>query len=198
VSWWWLLVAGAYLMGSAPNARAIGALAGHDPTVEGSGNPGASNVYRVAGRRAGVAVLLLDVLKGLVPSLAGMGVGGRGLSLACGVAAVVGHVFPLGRLRRGGKGVATTGGMALALYPLVFGALALIWLVVMRVARTASVGSLVLATLLPIGVAVSGRPWWEIAAVGATCLLVVLRHRANIGRLLRRQERRLRSRDRVP
>lgn len=190
----WLLVPVAYLIGSLPTAGVVGLLTGHDPIREGSGNPGASNMYRVAGRRAGVVVLVLDLVKGLVPSLAGLAIDGRALGLACGVAAVVGHVFPAARVRRGGKGVATTGGLAIALYPLIFLGLLAIWALVVRLARTASVGSLVIAVLFPIAVLATGRPWWEAAAVAGASALVIVRHSSNIARLWRNEERRLTAR----
>ena len=87
------------------------------PTREGSGNPGATNVLRVAGRRAGAIALVGDLLKGAVPAAVGWAVGGHGLGVACGVAAVVGHVLPATRRFRGGKGVATAAGMAVVLFP---------------------------------------------------------------------------------
>ena len=84
---------------------------------QGSGNPGASNVIRVLGWRWGAIVMLADFVKGTVASGVGMAVGGRGGAYALGVAAVLGHTFPL--LRKGGKGVATLFGMAVAIQPLV-------------------------------------------------------------------------------
>lgn len=186
---WWLLVPLSYLLGTFPTAQLVAAIAGHDPTAEGSGNPGATNVFRVAGARAGAAVLVGDVLKGLVPSLIGLALDGRPLGLAAGLAAMVGHIAPLTRPLRGGKGVATLGGTGLALYPLVSIGLLAVWAVVMRLYRTASLGSLAMITLFPIGVAVRGRPWWEVASVAAAGALVLLRHRGNIGRLIHGDER---------
>lgn len=183
-----MLILAAYLVGTVPTAQVIAGWAGHDPTREGSGNPGASNVYRVAGRRAGVAVFAVDAAKGAVPALVGLLVDGRGLGLACGVAAMLGHIFPVLRGFRGGKGVATFGGVAWVLYPVVSLVLVAVWLAVVRRFGKASLGSLVLAVLLPVGVAVRGRPWWEVAVVVAVGLVVVARHRDNIRRLLRREE----------
>ena len=111
-------VAGAYLLGMFPSAWLATRRRGVDPTAAGSGNPGATNVYRTAGRRAGVLTLVGDLVKGAAAAGLGWAVGGHGLGVACGVAAVVGHVAPLTRLSRGGKGVATGAGMALVLFPL--------------------------------------------------------------------------------
>ncbi len=189
---WWLLVPLSYVLGSMPVAGVVAGTAGHDPTREGSGNPGASNVFRVAGVKAGVVVLLGDVLKGLGPSLVGLAVDGRPLGLAAGLAAMVGHIAPLGRLRRGGKGVATLGGTTLALYPLGAAALIVLWLLIVSKAKVASVASLVVVGLLPVVVAVSSRSWGEVAATAAASAIVALRHRANIERLIAGQEHQLR------
>src|SRR5829696_8206095 len=112
-----LLVAGSYLVGLAPTAQVTSRRLGHDPSREGSGNPGASNVYRTAGSTAGALVLAGDVVKGIVPTMVGRKLGGRRLGLACGSAAVAGHVAPVTRRFRGGKGVATAAGLSLALDP---------------------------------------------------------------------------------
>ena len=181
-----------YLLGMFPTAHLVGTIVGHDPTREGSGNPGASNVYRVAGARAGAFVLGGDVLKGLLPAAVGLLLDGRPLGLAAGVAAVVGHVLPATRLGRGGKGVATFGGMSLGLFPLVSLVVLLLWGVLMRLFRTPSIGSIGLVLAVPVGVAIRGRPWWEIAATAGASLLVVLRHRTNIRLLLRGEERSIR------
>ena len=189
--WWWLLVPTSYLLGGFPTAHLIGRLTGNDPSREGSGNPGASNMYRVAGRRAGMAVLVGDILKGLVPTLVGFAVDGRPLATACGLAAMVGHVLPAGRGFRGGKGVATLGGMCLFLHPFVSAGVVAIWAVVMRRFRVASVGSMVMAVLLPVGVALRGRAGWEVAAAIGAAAVILVRHWSNIVRLVRNQERAL-------
>jgi len=184
------LVVAAYLVGTFPTAQLVGARRGVDPTRAGSGNPGATNVFRTAGRRAGVLALLGDVLKGLVPAAVGLAVDGRPLGVACWVAAVLGHVFPLTRRLRGGKGVATAGGGVLVLYPLVAVVLIALFLSVVRVTRTSSLGSLTMAVALPVLVGITGRPAWEVAAATAVSLLVIARHVDNIRRIVHRDERR--------
>lgn len=185
----WLLVPLAYALGAFPTANLVGRLVGRDPTREGSGNPGASNVYRLAGKRAGIAVLIIDVCKGAVPAAVGLAVGGRGLGVACGLAAMAGHVLPADRRFRGGKGVATLGGACLVLHPAVSLCLLAVWAAVMRASRVAALGSLAMAALLPVGVAIAGRPGWEVAAMAAAAIVVAVRHRSNVDRLLRGHER---------
>jgi acyl phosphate:glycerol-3-phosphate acyltransferase len=187
------LVVAAYLIGTFPTAWLVTRRRGIDPTQEGSGNPGATNVLRVAGRRAGAVALAGDVLKGAVPAAIGWGLGGHGLGVACGVAAVVGHVLPVTRSFRGGKGVATGAGMAVVLFPAAAAGAIAGFAVTIALTRTASLGSIVAAVLLPVGVAAFGAPAWEVAAVGGCTALIVARHRANIDRLWRGTEPRLGS-----
>jgi glycerol-3-phosphate acyltransferase PlsY len=182
------LVVAAYLAGTFPTARLVAARRGHDPRREGSGNPGATNVYRVAGRRAGALVALGDVAKGAVPTGVALGVSGRSLAAACWVAAVVGHVFPLHQRGRGGKGVATAGGGAVVLYPLASAVLVVVFVVVAKSTRRASVASLSIAPLLPVLVAVTDHAGWETAVAAGISALIVVRHAGNIGRLLRHEE----------
>ncbi|QGG96097.1 glycerol-3-phosphate acyltransferase [Actinomarinicola tropica] len=191
-------VLASYALGTLPTAVLVGTRRGVDPTTAGSGNPGASNVYRLMGRRAGVAVLVVDLLKGLLPALAALVLIGRPLALACGLAAVVGHVAPIQRRFRGGKGVATAGGVALVLWPLVSVVLVAAFLLAGRLVGIASVGSLVMAVGLPVGVGLTGRPLGEVLAAAALALLVVLRHAGNIRRLLRGEEQRTRRPDPAP
>ena len=146
-------------------------------------------MYRVAGKRAGAAVLIGDATKGFMPASVGVAVDGRPLGVACGVAAMVGHILPATRgFRSGGKGVATLGGACWFLYPLVALAAIAGWAIALRVFRIASVGSLLMAAILPIGVAVRGRPGWEVAVACGASALIVVRHRANITRILHGDE----------
>jgi glycerol-3-phosphate acyltransferase PlsY len=187
----WALLVPAYLLGTFPTAILVGRRAGRDPTQEGSGNPGASNAYRTMGRRAGVLVLAGDLSKGAVAAGLGLATGNRAVAVGCGLAAVVGHVLPATRGWRGGKGVATAAGMAIVLVPVVAAVLAVVWAVVARVTGTASVASLAIAAGLPVGAALAGRPAGEVAACAAVGALVVLRHRENLDRLRRGEERTL-------
>ena len=186
----WLVVAvGAYGLGTFPTAQIVGRRFGRDPTREGSGNPGATNVYRTAGRRAGVLVGVVDVLKGAVPTAVGYLVDGRPLATVAWIAAVAGHVLPLTRRLRGGKGVATAAGGAAVLHPPVALALAAVFAIIARATGRASLGSLAIAVLLPVGVAIAGRPAWEVVAAAALGVLVLVRHGANLRRLLAGTER---------
>jgi glycerol-3-phosphate acyltransferase PlsY len=178
------VVLGAYLAGTFPTAQIVGARRGVDPTRAGSGNPGATNVLRTAGRGAGALVFLGDVLKGAVPAAVGLLVDGRGLGVACWVAAVLGHVFPLTRGLRGGKGVATAGGGTLVLHPFAGVVLLAVFAAIAGLSRKASLGSIVIAVLLPVLVAVSGRRGGEVVAAAGVGVLVVIRHAGNIQRLL--------------
>jgi glycerol-3-phosphate acyltransferase PlsY len=186
-----LLVLGAYSLGTLPTAAIVAGRVGHDPTTEGSGNPGATNVYRTAGRRAGALVLLGDLLKGALAAGAGWLVGDHLLGLACAAAAVAGHVLPATRGFRGGKGVATSAGATLVLLPAVGVVAALVWALVAKVSRRASVASLVAAVGIPFGAAATGAPGVEVALLAGMGAVVVVRHAENIGRLVRGEERRV-------
>lgn len=185
------MVALGYLLGTVPTAQLVGGRIGRDPTSEGSGNPGATNVYRTGGAKAGALVFVGDLLKGMAATGVGWWAGGRELALVCGAAAVLGHVFPATRRLRGGKGVATAIGMVLVVFPLLAMGALVLWAVIVKATRKVSLASIVLAALLPVGVAVVGRPIVEVAIVVAVALLVVARHANNIERLLRGDERSL-------
>ena len=186
---WWLLIPASYALGTFPTAHIVAGLVGHDPTAEGSGNPGATNVYRVAGAKAGVIVLLGDFLKGLTPTLVCLLIDGRLLGLAAGMAAMVGHIAPITRKFNGGKGVATLAGFSVALYPFVVLALFVIWIPLMKFFRRASLGSLVMVLLFPLGVLIMPETrWYEVVITAVASLLVTLRHHENIKRLFKGQE----------
>ena len=138
-------------------------------------------------------MLLGDLGKGALATAVGYAVGGRPVAVACAVAAVLGHVAPVQRRFRGGKGVATAAGAAIVLEPLVAAALAVVWLAVVGITRRASVASIAIAVGFPVGAAVAGAPWWEVAAFAAIGLLVIARHRENIVRLVRGEEHRVTS-----
>lgn len=184
----WALLVAAYLLGTFPSAALVGRWKGLDPTRAGSGNPGASNAYRTMGKRAGALVLVGDLCKGVVAAGLGLASGSRGVAVACGLAAVFGHVLPATRGFRGGKGVATAAGVTLVLLPLPGLALSILWVVIAKVSKTASVASIAVAAALPAAAAIAGRPLPEVVAFGVCGALVVVRHRSNIDRLLRGEE----------
>jgi acyl phosphate:glycerol-3-phosphate acyltransferase len=183
-----LVVVAGYLLGTFPTAALVSRLTGHDPTAEGSGNPGATNVYRTAGRGAGAAVLVVDLAKGALAAGLGLLVGDHLLGVTAGAAAVVGHVAPVFRCFRGGKGVATAAGMTAVLHPVLSLVLGAVFALTVAVTRRSSVGSLLLALLLPAGVALSGHTGTEVLVTAGVALVVIARHHDNIRRLIRREE----------
>ncbi len=183
-----LLSVPAYLLGTFPTAVLVARAGGHDVTAEGSGNPGASNVARIMGWKAGLLVMAGDMAKGAIASGVGLAVAGRGVGYILGVLAVLGHTYPVTRRFKGGKGVATAGGMLAVLNPLVSVVLAVVWFLAARVLKLASVGSLIVAILFPVGVVLTARAGWEIGVTSAIAALVVVRHLPNLRRLLRGQE----------
>lgn len=180
------LVPLAYLLGTFPSAVIVARSRGIDILAEGSGNPGASNVIRVLGWKVGAIVLLADFAKGAIAGGVGLAVGDRPGAYALGVAAVVGHTFPM--LRKGGKGVAAAGGMLVVLFPLLVLALAALWGAVAKGLRKASVASLLVIVAFPAAVALLGYDWWEATLLAVVAALLVLRHAGNIRRLIRREE----------
>ena len=125
-----VLVLVAYVIGTFPSAILIARANGVDISTFGSGNPGASNVTRALGWRKGMWVYLLDAGKGALAAGLGLALDGRPAAYWCAAAAVIGHMFPVTRRFRGGKGVATMGGGALVLQPIVSLALLVGWIVV--------------------------------------------------------------------
>jgi glycerol-3-phosphate acyltransferase PlsY len=183
-----LLLIPAYLVGTFPSAVLVARAGGHDVTAEGSKNPGASNVARLMGWKAGLLVLVADFGKGAIASGVGLAVAGRGGAFALGIAAVLGHMFPLTRRFKGGKGVATAGGMLVVLYPVIVVILGVVWVLVARVLKLASVGSLVGAVLFPVLVAIGGYGAEEVVAISVLAVVVIARHAANLRRLVQGRE----------
>lgn len=183
-----LLMPVAYLLGTFPAASLVARATGHDVLNEGSGNPGASNVYRLAGWKAGLVVLIADIGKGSVASAVGLVIDGHRGAYLLGLAAVLGHVFPVTRRFRGGRGVATAGGVLLVLFPLQALALGVVWFLIARVLRKASVASILVVTAFPILVGLSGGSWFDVAVTGVLAVVILARHLPNLRRLLRGQE----------
>jgi glycerol-3-phosphate acyltransferase PlsY len=191
-----LIVVAAYLLGSIPFGYVIPRVVrGDDVRRHGSGNVGATNVWRVYGRSLGLPVALLDVAKGLVPTAIGLWLGGDWVGVLAGAAAMVGHARPvyLG-FSKGGKMVATAGGVALALAPVAALVCAVVWIVVFAIARYASLASMAAAVALPLLCLAFGESWPVVAFTALAALGVLALHRQNVGRLLAGTEPRF-SRD---
>ena len=187
-----LIIAGGYLIGSIPFGVVVVRLFRHeDIRKQGSGNVGASNVWRVYGRWLGVPVALLDVAKGFIPALVGVKLGGEWVGVLAGAAAMLGHARPIWLgFSKGGKMVATAGGVVLALAPLAAGICLVVWLATFVLFRYASLASLVTAVALPICCLLLGEPWATVIFATAASLAVIVLHRQNIGRLLHGTESR--------
>jgi glycerol-3-phosphate acyltransferase PlsY len=205
----------AYFLGAIPFGLLIGLARGVDVRTQGSRNIGATNVGRVVGRKWGYLCLALDVLKGFGPTLSASLLlpGGhddlrrQGLLLLVALAAVLGHVFPVYLGFRGGKGVATTVGVALGIWPyftIAMVAALVIYALVRFTTGAVSAGSLALAVTFPAALFVFTRirgiplrSCWPLQAVAIVLgLLIIIRHRENIQRLLRGRELRI-ERDRT-
>jgi len=178
-------VLGGYLLGSMPFGYWLPRLfRGEDIRTRGSGNVGATNVFRVYGRRLGIAVALLDLAKGFAAGLIGLWAGGALVGVLAGAAAMIGHARPVFlRFERGGKMVATAGGATLALAPLAALCCVGIWLLVFLLTRYASLASIVTAVALGLSVLVFGYPWPVMAFGVAGATAVIFLHRHNIRRL---------------
>jgi acyl phosphate:glycerol-3-phosphate acyltransferase len=183
-----LLIPIAYFLGTFPSAVLIARSRGLDITASGSGNPGASNVNRLMGKRFGIVVFILDGLKGALSVAAGYVVAGYAGALTLLCAAIVGHVFPVTRKFKGGKGVATAGGGVMTLYPLIGLAMLALWLIVTKTTKKASLGSLAIAIGFPCGQVVAGRPLGEILVGTGISLFMIWRHVPNMKRILRGDE----------
>lgn len=189
-----VLLAGAYLLGSIPTGLLLGKAYGIDVRKEGSGNIGATNLYRTVGRKVGVITLIGDCLKGLLPVLA-VKFSSLPADYAAwvGLAAFCGHVFSVFLKFRGGKGVATALGVFLALSPLAVAIALAVFAVVMLVWRYVSLGSITAAAVMPIAVWVlgQGRVLGMVTMLVAT--IVIVRHIENIKRMVNGTENRFKA-----
>jgi acyl phosphate:glycerol-3-phosphate acyltransferase len=192
------LVAAGYLSGSLTwGYWLVRVFRGEDVRTKGSGNIGATNVWRVYGARLGAPAVVLDTAKGFAPAFAATLAVGHGSGVLAGAAAMLGHWRPLFLgFRKGGKMVATAGGAFLGVAPLVGVTAAGVWLVVFGARRYASVASMTAAASLGLWAWVFGYPWPVIAFGGAAGAGVAFLHRTNIARLARGEEDRLELRRR--
>jgi glycerol-3-phosphate acyltransferase PlsY len=180
-----ILIVCSYLLGSIPTGYILGALVGVDVRTVGSGNVGATNVARSVGKGWGAVTLVADAAKGFIPVLVAgqLRLSPEAVAIAA-ISAFLGHLFPLFLKFQGGKGVATALGIFLALAPMATLALAAVFAVVLASSRIVSLSSMVTALAAPISL-------WSFAysptyiAMGAfIAAMIILRHRANIQRLI--------------
>ena len=179
-----MLAVAAYLVGSIPTGLLLGKAAGIDVRASGSGNIGATNVYRTVGRKLGIATLVGDCLKGLLPVLLARYLG---LSVAMvalvGLCAFIGHVYTIFLGFKGGKGVATALGVFLGISPLsVLGALA-VFIATVAVWRYISLGSILAAAVMPLIVWLQGSGPEVSGMTLVVAVIVIWKHRTNIARL---------------
>ncbi len=196
---WLALVAGAYLLGAVSfSLVVVWLLKGIDLRTVGSGNAGATNVLRTAGTGPALAVLLLDVGKGVAAVAVARALGAPGPVVgAAAAAAVAGHIFPIYHGFRGGKGIATLCGAMGVLAPRPALLAALIFVLVLAATRYVSLASMTGAGLFPILIYLSGRigwtgpaPPWLLITTALIAILVIAKHSANVRRLIAGSENR--------
>lgn len=189
----WILIAAAYLLGSISSAIVIARLLGlPDPREQGSGNPGATNMLRIGGKKAAGFTLAGDLLKGLIPVLIGHSFElPLNALVLIGFSAFIGHLYPIFFQFKGGKGVATYLGMALGLHWSLGLATAATWLFVAKILRISSLSALIATALAPL-YAFYLIPYFTgesdstllVSLLAAQTLILFWRHRSNIQNLL--------------
>ena len=186
----WLLVPLAYLTGSVSSAIIVCKMMGlADPRENGSGNPGATNVMRIGGKKAAAITLLGDALKGLVPVLVAKMLNVDSLVLSGVVfAAFLGHLYPVFFGFKGGKGVATSLGVALGVNWFLGLSVAATWFVVYKIGKISSLSALVAATLAPVYVWLIVGDKTLLATFVLLSLVLLWRHKSNVQRLLAGEE----------
>ena len=185
-----------YAIGSIPFSYIVARLFGvKDVRAVGSGNVGATNVMRSAGKGAGILALILDGSKGALTVLIARAFTSSETEVCvAGLCAVIGHLFPVWLGFRGGKGVATGAGLFIPLAPSALGVAVIIFVVTVAVSRYASLASIVASLSLPAAAYLLGGSTTVAATALVAALMVVIRHHANIGRLVRGVEPKLGAR----
>ena len=186
-----LAIAVAYVLGSIPSGYLAGRLRGIDIREVGSKNVGATNVFRSLGKGIGLAVMGADIAKGAAAVGIAVALAGDPWPLIAGGAAILGHVFPVWLGFRGGKGVAVTAGVAIALMPLAAAVMIPVWILIVAVTRYVSVASIAAAVLLTPVAWLFGASWPTLVFAALVSLGVLWRHRGNVERLRRGTELRL-------
>lgn len=173
----------AYLLGSIPSGVWIGKLFYKtDIREHGSGNSGTTNTFRVLGKKAGIIVLVLDILKGTLAALLPIWLGSNIHPMVVGLFAVIGHVYPIFAKFKGGKAVATSAGIALGAQPIFLLCLAVIWAVVLYTSSMVSLASIIAVIIGAIASLFLGDPLFALI-VWIAMIIVIVRHKSNIGRI---------------
>ncbi len=177
---WLVVIIGGYLLGSVPCAYLFVKMKnGMDIRKYGSGNPGSTNSLRAAGPLTAALVFLCDGLKSAIPTWLGLTLVGPGLAACAGLAAFLGHLYPLWLGFEGGKGVACTLGMGLVLVPWIALISLGVWAVLTVVLGYVSIASCAAVTAAFVMCLLSGQPWMVTLLFGLAAGLVILRHRSN-------------------
>lgn len=203
-----IAVVASYLIGAIPFGFLIARLRGYNIYEHGSGNIGATNVFRVVGKTWGIITFMLDMLKGLIPamllpvifSIFGLKLFIVPLQLACAFAAIIGHCWPVYLKFKGGKGVATSAGAMIGLAPLPAGISLVVWIIVMALFRYVSLASIIAAIVLPVATWLTyfmqfmrkdtSYDVYIPIVLSILSGLIILRHKNNIQRLLNGTENR--------
>lgn len=182
----------AYLFGAVPFGLLVAKLHGVDIRSKGSGNIGATNVLRVIGKGWGIFTLILDALKGFIPAFFFPGLANLDgeWGVLFGMAAIIGHTFPVYLKFKGGKGVATSAGMLLGVAPAAVGIGLVFWIICMAIWHYVSLASIVASVAIAASVWVLDKGWVVNIALTILAALIIWLHRANIGRLLNGTENR--------
>ncbi|MEW6156055.1 MAG: glycerol-3-phosphate 1-O-acyltransferase PlsY [Verrucomicrobiota bacterium] len=183
----------AYLIGSIPTGYLVAKMKGIDIRSVGSGNIGATNVFRILGKTAGIGVLLVDALKGFVACrMIAFGSGPAEYhAIIAGIAAILGHNYTVWLYFKGGKGIATSAGVLLALVPLALAIVLSIWILLFFTTRYVSVASIAAAFFLPFAAWLAGNSTEIIGVTAAMGALAIYKHKSNIRRLLDGTENRI-------
>lgn len=184
-----------YLAGSIPFGLICGRIAGIDVRVGGSGNIGATNVNRLAGKKLGALTLFADIMKGFLPPVAATALMSDTMApwlpAACGLAAFLGHLFPVWLGFKGGKGVATALGVFFFVSPVATAVCLAVFVIVVACFRYVSLGSILSSAAMPLILFALQAPKEQLYLATAIALFVWLKHRTNIVRLLLGKESRL-------
>jgi glycerol-3-phosphate acyltransferase PlsY len=185
-----LYILAAYLLGAIPFGLLFGRMAGIDVRQSGSGNIGATNVNRLLGKKLGIATLLCDIGKGFLPMyFVGLLSCAPNIILLSGAAAFLGHIYPIYLGFKGGKGVATALGVFLYLNPLAVLFAIILFVIVVYLSGYVSLGSLLGTGLMPVFIHLLHGETGQIILAGFVALLVWIKHRENIIRLVKHEEK---------